>query len=44
MRIIAIAACTLLLGAAPPPESADFVYTGKSLQAWNSQSVLIQVV
>lgn len=28
MRIIAIAACALLLGAAPPPESADFVYTG----------------
>jgi hypothetical protein len=27
-KIIAIAACTLLLGAASPPESADFVYTG----------------
>ena len=27
-----------------PNISPDFVYTGKSLQAWNSQSVLIQVV
>jgi len=28
IKIVTVAACTLMAGAAPPPESADFVYSG----------------